>query len=245
MEWWEKDEFWMNFEPILFDEERIKNSSTEVEKIISILNLKEKDKILDLCCGIGRHAIEFTKRNFIVSGVDRNEYFIEKCKKRAKEENLNIEFIKSDIRSFVRKNEFDAIINIFTSFGYFENIDDDRKVIKNCFDSLKEGGKFLIDMNGKETLARIFRQRDWYRVNDYIVLEERRILDDWEKIESKWILIKNNEIKEFKIILRLYSAFEIKSLFRDCGFRNIEIYGDLNGSFYDNKASRLIVIGTK
>ena len=100
-------------------------------------------------------------------------------------------------------------------------------------------------MNGKETLARIFRQRDWYRVNDYIVLEERRILDDWEKIESKWILIKDNEIKEFKIILRLYSAFEIKSLFRECGFRNVEIYGDLNGSPYDNKASRLIVVGTK
>ncbi len=149
------------------------------------------------------------------------------------------------MRNFYKENCFDFIINMFTSFGFFEKMDDDKRVIENSYISLKNGGKLLIDMLGKEILARIFRERDWYKIEDFTILEERKILGDFEKIESKWIVIKNNEIKEFKIRLRLYSAFEIKSLFKECGFRNIEIYGDLNGSPYDNKASRLIVVGIK
>jgi hypothetical protein len=82
-------------------------------------------------------------------------------------------------------------------------------------------------------------------VGDFIVLEERKILGDFERIESKWIIIKDKKIKEFTIKLRLYSAFEIKSLLKECGFRKVEIFGDLNGSPYDYKASRLIVVGTK
>jgi len=243
--WYEDENFWETFQPVLFNEDRIKNTPLEVDKIINLLNIKEGSKILDLCCGVGRHSIELAKRGFTVIGVDSNEEYLKMAIKKSKKEKVNIEFIKDDMRNFYRENHFDIIINIFTSFGFFEDMLDDKKVIENSYISLKKDGKLLIDMNGKETLARIFRERDWYRVGDFIILEERKILGDFEKIETKWIIVKDDKIKEFTIKLRLYSAYEIKSLFKECGFSKIEIFGDLTGSPYDNKASRLIVVGTK
>lgn len=243
--WYEDKSFWQTFQPVLFNEDRIKNTPFEVDKIINLLDIKEGFKILDLCCGVGRHSIEFRKRGFNVTGIDNNEEYIKIALKKSKEEGLNIEFIKEDMRNFYRENYFDIIINMFTSFGFFEDILDDKKVIENSFNSLKNDGKLLIDLIGKEILARIFRARDWYRLGDFIVLEERKILGDFERIESKWIIIKDNKIEEFTIKLRLYSAFEIKSLLKECGFKKVEIFGDLNGSPYYDKASRLVVVGTK
>jgi len=243
--WYNQDSYWMTFEPMLFHQKRLADTAVQVDGIINLLNIEAGAKILDLCCGIGRHSLEFARRGYQVTGVDRTKFYLDKAERQAKAEDLEIEFINEDMRAFSRNNAFDVVINMFTSFGYFEDADDDRRVVENVYRSLKSNGKFLIEVMGKELIARDFRERDWNEFNDFIILEERKLLNNWEKIESRWIVVKDDQQVEHKFVLRLYSALELSSLLKQCGFSNVEVYGSLEGIDYDHRAKKLIALATK
>lgn len=216
-----------------------------VENIIPLLKIKSGVKILDLCCGMGRHSIEFARQGFQVTGVDLTLSYLKIAKEYAKEKEVNIEFIQEDMRTFCRANTFDVIVNLFSSFGYFEDKNDDCQVIKNVYTSLKPNGLFLIDIFSKEILARIFKERNWYEVDGNITLEERKITKNWSWIEERRIFIKNGEKREFTMSLRIYSAIELMTLLEDCGFNRIDVFGDLKGAPYDHTAKRLIMVAYK
>jgi SAM-dependent methyltransferase len=243
--WHEQDSFWKNVEPVLFRQQRISNAANEIDKIILLLKLKSGCRILDLCCGVGRHSLELARRGFSVTGVDITQRYLKKAKAQAKKERLETEFILEDMRKFGRKNKFDAVINLFTSFGFFENQKEDYKVARNAYRSLKNGGVFLMDLIGKEILARSFRPRDWFESDGILLLQESTLYDDWSRVSSKWILIKDGRQKVEEIDLRLYAASELKSLLIECGFKRIEVFGNLAGDPYDNKASRLVAAAYK
>lgn len=245
-DWFADDSFWETFQNYMFDPRRLALTAGEVEQMISILDLKSGAAVLDLCCGLGRHSIEFARLGFKVTGVDLTKPYLDQARATASKENLNIEFVQSDMREFSRPAAFDAAINFFTAFGYFENPDDDVKVARNLLDSLKSGGRLIVDLNSKEILAGRFRERDWSRRDDgTIVLEERRLLDGWKRLDNRWILIRGNERRESTLSLRLYSGAELESLLRAVGFREVSLYGSLKATPYDQKAERLIAVATK
>jgi len=243
--WYEQDGFWKLIAPLLFNSERMLLAAQEVEQIVSLLKLQPGMSICDLCCGPGRHSLELGRLGFCVTGVDRTGLYIEEAKKKADERELNIRFVQDDMRSFREPNAFDAVINIFTSFGYFEEATDDKLVLQNIYKSLKEDGRFLIDIIGKEVLARIFQEKRWYEEGGVIVLEEAKLNEDWSSIENRWIIISDDRREEFRFTLRLYSAAQLSELLKSCGFGEVEIYGDLSGSPYDQTAKRLIVVARK
>lgn len=243
--WYEQDEFWRTFAPLIFNSERMLSAGQEVEQIVSLLKLQPGVSICDLCCGPGRHSLELARRGYCVTGVDRTGLYIEQAKKKANEERLNIRFVQDDMRSFCEPNAFDAVINVFTSFGYFEEATDDRRVPENVYKSLKKGGKFLIDIIGKEVLARIFQEKRWWEEGGAIILEEAKLSEDWSLVDNRWIIIREGKRDEFRFSLRLYSAAQLSELLKSGGFGQVEIYGDLGGSPYDQKADRLVVVGCK
>lgn len=243
--WYDQDAYWTTFESILFNRKRLADTTAQVDHIIKLVQIHARAKILDLCCGIGRHSLEFARRRFQVTGVDRTISYLDKARKQAKTEGLNIEFVDEDMRAFCREDDFDVVINMFTSFGYFEDAEDDRRVVENVYRSLKSGGKFLIEMEGKELLAGKFRERDWNEINGFVILEERKILNNWDKIESRWIILKDDQQVEHKFVLRLYSAKEITFLLNQCGFSEVNVYGNLEGIDYDHRAERLVVVAQK
>jgi SAM-dependent methyltransferase len=243
--WYQQDKLWNDLKPVFFSSERQTDAITEVDKITKLIDIKPAVKILDLCCGIGRHSLEFARRGYPVTAVDRTRTYLDHARNRAKSEGLKIDFICQDIRKFQRKSSFDVILNLLTSFGYFEKEEDDRSVVKNMHRSLKTNGTIIFDLMGKEVLARIFKEKDWYYVDDFKVLEERKIIQNWSRVESCWTVIKNKTITEYQISLRLYSAVEISNLLRESGFKQIEVYGDFDGNPYNQNAKRLVVVGKK
>ena len=243
--WYEQDEFWKLITPLLFNSERMQSVRQEVEQVVSLLKLQPGMSICDLCCGIGRHSVELGRLGYCVTGVDRTGLYIEQAKKKADEQGLNIRFVQDDMRSFCEPNAFDAVINIFTSFGYFEEATDDKGVLENVYKSLKDGGKFLVDIIGKEVLARIFQDKRWYEEDGTIILEEAKLSEDWSSIENRWIIIRDDKRDEFRFSLRLYSAAQLSELLKGCGFGKVQIYGDLSGSPYDHTAKRLVVVAHK
>lgn len=118
-------------------------------------------------------------------------------------------------------------------------------MLERIYSSLKPGGKFLVDVMGKEVMARIYTERDWARIEDGFFLEERGIEGDWDLMKSDWILIKDGEVKEHPYYTKLYSAKEMKDLLEQVGFVDIDIYGDLDGGEYDNEAERLVAVARK
>jgi SAM-dependent methyltransferase len=243
--WYEDDTFWETWASFLFSKERLENAPEEVTNLVSLLKISPGVSVLDLCCGPGRHSLEFARRGYSVVGVDRTRKYLQKARRLAKKEGLEVKFVQEDMRSFCRVDTFDAAVNLFTSFGFFEDIKDDERVIKNVHRSLKEGGVFLIDVIGKERLARIFRERDWQEIDGAIMLEERKISKNWSWIENRWTMLKDGKVEEFKLSLRPYSAVELTALLSNCGFNTTEAYGDLGGAPNDHKAKRLVVVAQK
>jgi SAM-dependent methyltransferase len=245
-DWFEDEELWSTWGPMLFSKQRLANAAVEVDMVLSLMpRVSRKAHILDLCCGVGRHTLELARHGYQVTGVDRTHEFLKQAREQADEEGLTVEFIQQDIRNFCRPETYHAVINLFTSFGYFKDRDEDRKVADNIFRSLKPGGTLLMDMSSKEVLAREFRERDWREVDGVFWLEERRIMDDWSRIQNRWILFKDKKKYENLIDLRLYSAQELSDLLKDSGFSRIAVFGGLDGSPYDIHAKRLVVVANK
>ena len=205
-----------------------------------------KDEILDLCCGIGRHSNEFARRGYKVTGVDRTKSYLEIARGTAKNEGLSTEFVEMDMREFVRENGFDVVLSMFTSFGYFDDDSQQVTVLDNVYKSLRPGGRLIIDVMGKEILARIYQEADWSEEDYGIYLARRKPIDDWGKFHNTWILIaKDGTRHEWIVTHYIYSATELKSLLGSAGFEDVRAYGGLDGSPYDTTARRLTVVGVK
>ena len=243
--WYNQDKFWKLFEPFLFYEERQSSAKAEVENVVKLLNMEPSYRVLDLCCGTGRHSLYLSSQGFDVVGVDRTSNFIKKANQKAKHKDLNVEFVVRDMREYCVPNSFNVVINMFGSFGYFENTYDDQKVVKNMHASLRSGGKFLIETMGKEILAKEFQENDWHEEGDTLVLAERKPIQNWGRMQTRWIVIKGNQRVEHTVSIRSYSAVELSSLFYECGFSKVEVFGDIEGSEYNHDAKRLVVIGYK
>jgi SAM-dependent methyltransferase len=245
-DWYDDDSFWETFQNYMFDPRRLGLAPAEVDQMIALLGLQSGAAVLDLCCGIGRHSIEFARRGFKVTGVDRTTPYLDQARASAAKENLKIEFVRSDMREFSRPSAFDAAINFFTAFGYFENPADDAKVARNLFDSLKPGGRLIVDIMGKEVIAKRFRERNWGKREDgSIILEEMRVLDGWKRIENRWTRICGSERRSSTLLVRLYSGAELESLMSEVGFREVGLYGSLSATPYDQNAERLVAVASK
>lgn len=246
--WYEDDHWWASTEEILFDSDRVAASSDQVDLLLELTPLQPRARVLDLCCGIGRHSIELARRGFTVTGVDRTERYLERARNAAADAKVQVEWVLEDMRRYRRAGEFDLIINMFTSFGYFDDPEEDILVAQNMLASLKPGGRLVMETMGKEVLARIFLSRNWeYPDNnrDTIVLQEREVVGAWERMSNHWIILKDGRIEELTFDHRLFSAVELINLLKSAGFSDAAGYGSLDGCPYDHTAKRLVVVAEK
>jgi SAM-dependent methyltransferase len=243
--WYENDKLWKAIEPVLFSNERIVGTVKEVDDLLMLTKIPAGASILDLCCGIGRHSLELARRGYKVTAVDRTSAYLKKAKNLAAKEKLRIEFVEKDMRQFCRPETFDCVLNLFTSFGYFESRDDDEKVIANVRNSLKVGGIFVLEMIGKEIIARVFNERRWEEHDGLIVLTECKVCDNWSRVSNRWIVLTKTGRNEITFTHRIYSAVELCGLLSNKGFKSVEVFGNLGGSAYDHKAQRLVIMAKK
>ena len=219
--------------------------AAEVDGILSLTSVSSDARVLDLCCGVGRHALELARRGFIVTGVDKTASFLDQARQQAQREGLVIEFVQQDMRVFRQPNSCDLALNLFTSFGYFEDPADDLQVLRNIQASLVPGGCLVLETIGKEVLGRIFQERDWFEGDGYLFLQERHPSEDWGRMNVRYIKIASGLKEEWSFTHRLFAATELATLMREAGFLRVHAYGDLQGNPYDNTARRLVVVAEK
>ncbi len=243
--WFENDEFWHTFAPTMFRQKQLDAAVEEIDCVLALAPIQPGAAVLDICCGPGRHSLELARRGYRVTGVDRTREFLDTARDRAQQGGLNVELLECDAREFSRPDTFDLAINLYTSFGYFADQDHDRRMAQNILEALKPGGRLIMEMMGKEVLARIFTLRNWEEIDDVILLQERTLSDAWRWIDNRWILLRGQERHEFRFGHRLYSADELCSLLAEVGFAATTAYGSLAGAPYDQEAKRMIVVARK
>jgi SAM-dependent methyltransferase len=243
--WYENEDFWHVWGPLMFSTQRIASTPGEIDQILALTQIPPGSHILDLCCGVGRHSLELARRGFKVTSIDRSEEYLQQAREQAQKEGLSIKFIRDDMRNFSHPDTYNLVINLYTSFGYFESQNEDQKVASNIYRSLKTDGLLVMEMSSKEVLARVFRERDWREVDGFIWLEERKIINDWSQIQTRWITFKGNRRYDHMFKLRLYSAVELRALLQAAGFAESKVYGGLDGIPYDHNARRLVTLGLK
>jgi 2-polyprenyl-3-methyl-5-hydroxy-6-metoxy-1,4-benzoquinol methylase len=214
-EWFDEEYFWQQYAPIMFDDKHWNEVPRVADGIIRFarIDIDKKPRILDLCCGIGRISLELARRGLPVTGVDITEAFLQAAREDAAYENLDVELIKEDVRSFKRPLFFDAITNLYISFGYFEDSADDFLVLKNVYESLKPGGAFIIETLGKEVAVRDFVEREWFPKAGFTMLTEYAPVDAWTRLKNRWILLQEDgKWIERSFTQRLYAASELREL---------------------------------
>ena len=194
-----------------------------VESIISITNIKNKSKILDLACGAGRHSIEFAKKGFLLTAVDLSENLLNNAKVNAQNAEVDIDFIRADIRDFYIDDKFDLVLNLFTSFGYFESDEENFKVFKSAYNHLNENGFFIFDYFNKKYLEENLIPNSSLRIEDGEIIQKRRI--EKGRVIKDIIIKKNGNEKYFKESVKIYSLDEIKSKLELTKFNIKDIYG--------------------
>jgi D-alanine-D-alanine ligase len=203
----------------------------EVDLFSTILNLTTDDTILDLCCGQGRHALEITKRGFKVEGLDRSRYLIQKAKASAKKENLNVKFKEGDARKLpFPPDSFEVVMMLGNSFGYFETVQDDLRILKEIFRILKPWGRLLLDVTDGEYLREKFQARSWEWIDKKLfVCRERSLSADRQRLISREVVtdVTKGVIADQFYAERLYTKDDLLTLLKEAGFSDGVIHGEI------------------
>jgi ubiquinone/menaquinone biosynthesis C-methylase UbiE len=221
-------------------------TSQDVQGMLRILNLPPGSALLDLGCGTGRHAIALAKQGYQLTGQDLNEQFLQLAQTDAEEQEAQVQWINGDMRTIPFENAFHAIINVFSSFGLFEQEEDNFLVLQQIQQALKPGGLLILDTLQQ---ARIFRSFSPSGVTRYpdglIVLEERYFDLPTSRYQVNEILIfPEGERREYAHSMRIYTLTELKQLLEAAGLQVLAQYGNLDGSPL-TLDSRMVIVGQK
>ena len=243
-EWFEKENFWLEYGPIMFDAQHWAEAPGVAEAVCKIAELSAGSSILDACCGPGRVSVEFALLGLKVTGVDIMQSFLDAAKETADDEGVPLELIRADMRTYESAKKFDAACNLYTSFGYCSSVEEDLKIIKSIAKCVKPGGCFVMELLSREVAVRNFIEGEWFERAGKTVLTEFTVEGAWEGLRSRWILIDNKTGKRIEhcFVQRLYSAPELRNLVLGCGFESVEIFGGFDLSKYDQNAKTMVLV---
>ncbi|MGD8998100.1 MAG: class I SAM-dependent methyltransferase [Anaerolineae bacterium] len=246
------DKWYVNF----FDEDYLciygpylsaERTEQEVEQIVERLGLPPGSAILDLCCGHGRHSIALAERGYRVVGQDLSEVFLKKARADAAEAGVQLRWVHADMRDISFEGDFDAVINMFSAFGYLESEEEDLKALRQVRRALKPGGLFLLEIIHRAWLVRNFESRGWHFGTDgVIVLQERELNLLTGRNEVTVTLIDHQgSRRQHQHAMRIYSAAELVRMVRQTGLTVEAAYGGLDGRELKLDSNRLVLLARK
>ena len=206
------------------------NTRREVDLVVQAGLLDPNDRILDLCCGQGRHVLELARRGFRrVTGVDRSRYLIRLARKRARAEGCTVAFHEGDARRFRAKgSSFNCVMILGNSFGYFEQKDDDEALLRNVLRLLAPNGVLVLDVADGEWLRQNFEARSWEWIDQvHFVCRERSLSHEGERIISREVIVhaERGVIADQFYAERLYSGEQLSALLDRTGFQMVRLGG--------------------
>lgn len=238
---WFADWFDTPYYHILYKDRNDKEAEIFISNLISLLHLRKKSRILDLACGKGRHSVTLNKLGYNVLGVDLSENSITHAKES---ENDTLEFAIHDMRKHIEDEKFEAIFNIFTSFGYFDTIYDNENVVRSIHHMLTDKGYLIIDfMNAEKVISNLIEKET--KTVDGITFHIERSYDG-EHIFKEIRFNADGKNHHYTERVQALKKADFIKLLSEHGFNIISTFGDFSLNPFDEKTSdRLIIIAEK
>lgn len=213
-----------------------------------ILELKAGARVLDLCCGQGRHCVLLARRGFQVTGLDLNPAYLDLAQQSARTAHVALKTIAADMRQIPFQDQFDAIVNMYSSFGYLESEAEDLKVLESASKALRAGGRLLLDMLNREWAVANYIQNDWHSGADGTLYVERRDLDlASSRMHVKFTIIgaHGGRRESTGHHIRLYTLTETARLLQQVGLNVTAVFGGFDDEPYAIGTRRMIVVAQK
>jgi len=220
----------------------------EVDFLVSELNVQKGQKILDIPCGAGRHAIELSKKGFYVTGIDISKTFIEGLTEKIMSEKLNIKAVQADILTIQLKEKFSGALCLGNSFGYF-NIDRIKLFVEKVSSSLEAGSKFIINsgMIAESILPNFsnYRKNNSYTVGN-ITMDVTNIynVEDSYMI-SNLLYTKEGKTEEHSFKHYVFTLGQVKRLLKSYGLRTIATYSSTSKADYNIGDQQVYIVAEK
>ena len=212
-----------------------------IKKISLCLNISPSTKVLDVACGKGRHSRTLAALGFDVTGTDLSKNSIDFAKQF---ENEHLHFAVHDMRETYAANQFDFVFNLFSSFGYFEDVADDLKAIRAFAANLKTGSTLVLDYINCEWAVKQMKPRE-------IIQRDEIQFHIQKKLENGFIVkgidfLAEGEDHHYQESLKVINLNQFEKMMREAELSLLKTFGDYElNDFQPNSSPRLILVATK
>ncbi|RTE00553.1 class I SAM-dependent methyltransferase [Paenibacillus whitsoniae] len=215
----------------------------EVKQMIDWLDLPQGAKVLDLCCGMGRHSLALADFGYQVTGVDLSEVLLREAMRM--DSGGQVTWVRGDMRAVPLSEPQDAVVNLFTSFGYFDEDRENEKVMTEMHRLLRPGGRFILDFLNPVYVGRCLVPYS-EREEDGVTIREARSIEDGF-VRKRIALVSADELeRQHMEQVKLYEKPQFERMFARAGLRVDHVYGDCEGRAYEPEVSqRMIFVGHK
>ena len=236
---------YLNIYGHVFTTERAAHEVSFAERL---LELSPGARVLDLCAGQGRHSVPLAEHGYRVTALDLSPAYLRLAQRSADAHHVTLETVSADMRRIPFERRFDAILNMYSSFGYLESEEDDAMVLESMASALKPGGRLFLDMLNREWAVANYIQNDWHAGPDGTLYVERRDLDlATSRMHVHFTIVTPGGERRESIghKIRLYSLTEISRMLNHVGFEDLRSFGGFDGETYSIGTRRMIVCATK
>ena len=226
---------------LLYQQRDFEEAKNFVHNLMHHLKLEERSQVCDLACGNGRHSEVLASLGYDVTGLDLSSNNIAHARKRGIP---HAEFYEHDMRKLFRSSYFDLVLNLFTSFGYFDSDEEHLDTLKAIFQSLKPQGHFVLDYLNSQKLETSLIPESSYEISGVQFEVSRAMVNGF--IQKSIHIFEENKSIRFQEKVRAFSLSDLQKMMEQCGFRVIEVFGDYALAPYEEMNSdRLIIHATK
>lgn len=242
---WFKTWFDTPYYHLLYKNRDFREAEKFITHLTDFLHLQKNSFIIDLACGKGRHSVYLNKLGFTVLGVDLSQQSIEHNKQF---ENETLHFEVHDMRDKLHpepvSSAADAVLNLFTSFGYFDTEGEDRQVFTSVSEVLKPGGYFVLDFLNEHVVRKTLVPHQEAQRENILFDIRKNVTDDF--VIKDITFTSEGQAHHYQEKVRLHTLEEIKNYGSQAGLKPIEIFGDYDLKTFDKETSpRCIVVFKK
>jgi SAM-dependent methyltransferase len=228
-EWWSDASFWEDAFDFIFPPEHLALGETVASQVEALLGLAAPARILDLGCGPGRVAVPLARHGHAVTGLDVQDGYLARARAWAARERVPLELRRADVSRLAYDDAFDAAISLFTSFGYFDDPADDRRVLEGARRALRRGGRFVLETAHRDGVVRLLRPRELRAADGRRFREDPAFDPVAGTLVTRWTVDAVAGPRRYTTRMRAYSATELDAMLRAAGFADVRFFGTLAG----------------